>query len=110
MGQTNYGVVAIAALIIGIIGGFALLYPNTTGGTLALGALLPIAGGIGVYFFHTDSQSFLGTQLAAQREHHAALATLSATTGTPSSGPSTPTTTPSIPLSEIGGLPNAAQG
>jgi len=63
----------LAALVLGVvivafIGAYALLYPGSQGGLLALGALLPLAGAIGTFFFHSASQTFLGTQLAAQRE------------------------------------------
>ena len=67
MQAQNLGVLALAILIVFIIGLYALIYPGTPGGQLALGALMPLAGAIGTFFFHSASQSFLGTQLQAQR-------------------------------------------
>lgn len=67
MQTQNIGVLALAILIVFIIGLYALIYPGTPGGQLALGALMPLAGAIGTFFFHTASQTFLGTQLQAQR-------------------------------------------
>jgi hypothetical protein len=92
----NIGVLIVALLVIGFIGAFALIYPNTPSGELALGALLPIAGGIGTYFFHTASQGFLGAQLQAQRAGFVAAIT------SPSSGVTLPRNSmpTSAPLSE----------
>ena len=67
MNNNQVAVAIVAVLVIALIGAYALLYPNSQGGLMALGALLPIAGGIGTYFFHTAANSFLGNQLAAQR-------------------------------------------
>lgn len=67
MNNNPFWVALVAIVVIGFIGAYALLYPNSQGGLMALGALLPIAGGIGTYFFHTAANNFLGNQLAAQR-------------------------------------------
>ena len=65
--QQTVGVLVLAALTIGFVGAYALLYPGTTGGTLALGALIAIAGSVGTHYFNAQSQNFLGSQLQAQR-------------------------------------------
>ena len=81
----------IAVIVIGFIGAYAMVYPGTAGGELALGALLPIAGGVGTYFFHASSQGFLGTQLQAQRA--AFVATMATATGDAGYGsPTSPST------------------
>lgn len=67
MRSANIGVLILAVLVIAIVGAYALLYPGTTNGTLAIGSLLTLAGLIGATFFHQGSQAFLGDQLAAQR-------------------------------------------
>ena len=93
MSSQNAGVLALAILIVFIIGLYALIYPGSPGGQLALGALMPLAGAIGTFFFHTASQSFLGTQLQAQRADF-----VTAITGAGSGlTPSAPASPPSSP-------------
>lgn len=58
----------LGVVIVSFIGAFALLHPDTPQGELALGALLPLAGAIGTYFFHTTTQGFLGQQQAMARQ------------------------------------------
>ena len=80
------GLFCLAALVIGFIGTFALVYHGTTDGTLALGALLPLAGMIGHQFFQLNQQGFLGGMLQGQRQDLLSITTSTLTTPTSSSG------------------------
>lgn len=59
------GVVALA--ILGILGAYMLLNPNSDTAKQIVVAMLPVLGGIGYYFFHASQTLFLGQQLGAQR-------------------------------------------
>lgn len=95
MNVTNVGVLLLAVLVVIFIGAYALLYPGSSNGTLALGALLTLAGLIGGYFFHAGSNAFLGAQLSAQRGLTAQALTVKQNG---SGGSSTPSTTSSASL------------
>jgi len=99
--QQTIGVLVLAALTVGFVGAYALLYPNTTGGTLALGALIAIAGSVGTHYFNTQSQNFLGSQLQAQRVGFVQAISSSpapiSTTSPPSPAPHSSGATASIP-------------
>lgn len=114
MGDTlrTIAVLIVAVMVLGFVGAYALLFHGTPEGQLALGALLPIAGAIGTFFFQQSSQAFLGTQLAAHRQlTAAAIQAISASSGngsTPapatipassSPPPNSPPGSPAVPTS-----------
>ena len=101
MQAQSLGVLALAILIVFIIGLYALIYPGTPGGQLALGALMPLAGAIGTFFFHSASQSFLGNQLQAQRADFVQAIT-GAPIGSPKSASASPASVAALPASAAG--------
>ena len=99
MNFQNTAFLLVAVLVVGFLGAYVLLYPNSPQSYIALGTLTTIGGGVGTALFHSSSQSFLGTQLAAQRTLTVAAMTQS---GPPSGTPSTASTTSPAPPSTIG--------
>ena len=108
----SVGLFALAAIVIGFIGVFALVYHDSPDGTLALGALLPLAGMIGAHFYQSSQQGFLGGMLQGQRTDLLGL-TSTPTTLTSSSTsaaressakpPATSASAPSTPIPFTGG-------
>ena len=102
---STVGVFLLAVLIIGIVGAYAIINPSSPLGAAAIGALLPIAGGIGTYFFHTAGQAFLGQQLQSQAAIIKAVAA-PAQSPPPVASTSAPATsyassTPSVPVTSL---------
>lgn len=104
MNFSNIGTLILAVLVVAIVGAYALLYPGTSNGTLAIGSLLTLAGLIGATFFHQGAQAFLGDQLAAQRAITTQALTVKSngsippSTASMSSSASTPTPTTTSPV------------
>lgn len=89
-------VTIVALVVLGIVGAYILLNPNSDTAKQIVIALLPVLGGIGYFFFHSAQTAFLGQQLSAQRmvtveAIRAATVSGGAATMTPKS-PGSPTT------------------
>jgi hypothetical protein len=113
MGSRELPALIIGLLLIGIIGSYILLNPQSEVAKQAIIALLPIAGSVVGYYFHAVStgqaNGFFGQQLDAQRvANRETLQTTLVGTTTSSSGSSskdpipTPTRNPMNP--ETGGV------
>jgi hypothetical protein len=90
----SWSVTLMAALVIGVVGAYALLHPDSQAGNLAIGALISGVGYVTAFFFHGRQQDFWGSQLDAQAERLV--------------GPMPPAASPATPSASAGSMTGAS--